>query len=179
VRVCVWKQVFACFLISISRYCEIVRVCVWKPVFASFLILIWENLFCSAKIVLRKIFLFQKTRKNFGGKKIHWTKKYFCWAKKVGPFNLIILWNCESVYVKTGFCVFSYFNLIILWNCESVCVKTGFCVFSYFYFTVLWNCESVCVKTGFCVFSYLYFTILWNCGSVCVKTGFACFLILI
>jgi hypothetical protein len=54
--------------------------------------------FCSAKnsfvqwifsrqnfFLFRKITLFQNTRKNFGGKKINWTKKFFRWAKKVGP----------------------------------------------------------------------------------------------
>jgi hypothetical protein len=37
--------------------------------------------------LFRKISLFQDTRKNFGGKKINWTKKFFRWAKKVGPIS--------------------------------------------------------------------------------------------
>ncbi len=52
----------------------------------------WKKLFCSVNFfppkffLFRKISLFQNTRKNFGGEKISWTKKFFRWAKKVGPF---------------------------------------------------------------------------------------------
>jgi hypothetical protein len=35
--------------------------------------------------LLRKIFLFQNTKKSFGGKKINLEKKFFNLAKKVGP----------------------------------------------------------------------------------------------
>ncbi len=52
-----------------------------------------EKLFCSVNFfelkffLFRKIFLFQNTRKNFGGKKINWTKKFFTEQKRLVQFK--------------------------------------------------------------------------------------------
>jgi hypothetical protein len=39
--------------------------------------------------LLRKISLFQNTKKSFGGKKINLAKKFFNLAKTVGPYEIV------------------------------------------------------------------------------------------
>jgi hypothetical protein len=43
----------------------------------------------SRKNLLRKISLFQNTKKSFGGKKINIAKKFFNLAKTVGPYEIV------------------------------------------------------------------------------------------
>jgi hypothetical protein len=75
--------------------------------------------------------------------------------------NFTLLWYCESVCVKIGFCVFL---ILITHYCKILRVCVWKQVFACFLILISHYCEivSVCVKTSFCVFSYLYFTILWN-----------------
>jgi hypothetical protein len=53
--------------------------------------------------LLRKISLFQNTRKSFGGKKINLAKKFFNLAKKVGPFLTLSIFRvprwCSSISI--------------------------------------------------------------------------------
>jgi hypothetical protein len=58
-------------------------------VFAKLKELFFEKLSFSRQFfLLRKISLFQNTKKSFGGKKINLAKKFFNLAKKVGPFKI-------------------------------------------------------------------------------------------